>query len=261
MEGLMVLRIILILAIAWFGAVLWMWLRQEHYLFIPSHYDPLAEFERFRRDRTVNGVHLQGWFLDKGKDKTVFYMGGNAEDLTGHCDVFYESFDANVLMYNYRGYGQSEGKPGEKALVADAIALYDLFLEESGTPPENIFLMGRSIGTGVAVQLAAARPAAGVILVTPYESIEKIARYQYPWLPIKGMLRHTFHSINFVPQIQTPALVILADYDEVIPVESGQRLGEAWGGPKEIIGLPTGHNDIHDHPLYYETINRFINGN
>jgi uncharacterized protein len=256
--GSLIFRIVTVLVLAWGGAVLWMWIRQEHYLFLPNHYDPLPEFERFRYDRTVNGFHHQGWFLDKGADQTVIYHGGNAEDLAGHCETFWNGLDCNALFFNYRGYGQSEGEPGEEAMVSDAIALYDLFREESGTPPENLFLMGRSLGTGVAIQVAAARPAAGVILVTPYESIAAIARFQYPWLPIERILRHPFRAIDHAPTVDMPALVLLAEYDEVIPVESGRKLGEALGGPKEILTLPAGHDDIHHHPDYFKAINRFV---
>lgn len=257
---MIILRILLILVIAYAGAILWMWVRQEKYLFQPKHYDPLPKFEKYRYDRTINGVYHQGWYLDKGFDTTVIYYGGNAEDLAGHCEVFYDNFKANVLMMNYRGYGQSEGTPSEEAMVSDGIALYDLFREETGLPPEKNFLMGRSLGTGVAAQVAAARPAAGVILVTPYESIAAIARFQYPWLPIKGILRHPFRSIDYAPQIDTPVLVILAEHDEILPVESGRRLGEAWGGEKQILTLPAGHNDVHDHPDYFEAINAFVTG-
>lgn len=254
----MILHLVLLVVFLYGCAVFWMWLRQEHYLFVPKHYDVLPEFERFRWDRVINGVSHQGWFLNKGKEKTVIYHGGNAEDLAGHCEVMKDGLDANVLLVNYRGYGQSEGKPGEKELVADCIAIFDLFCKETKMEPLTVFLMGRSLGTGVAIQVAAARPAAGLILVTPYENIAAIARFQYPWLPLHRMLRHTFHAIDFAPKIQMPSLVILAESDEVIPIESGRRLGEALGGSKEIITLPTGHMDINEHSGYFEAINRFI---
>ncbi|MFA7257304.1 MAG: alpha/beta fold hydrolase [Kiritimatiellales bacterium] len=255
----MILRLLLLIVLLYVCAIVFMWIRQEHYLFLPKHYDVLPEFERFRWDRTINGVPHQGWFLDKGKTQTVIYHGGNAEDLAGHCEVMMDGIDANVLLVNYRGYGQSEGAPGEKEMVSDCIAIFDLFCAEKNITPSNIVLMGRSMGTGVAIQVAAAHPdAAGLILVTPYESIAAVARFQYPWLPIKQLMRHPFRAIDFAPQIKMPALVILSEFDEVIPVESGRRLGEALGGPKEIITLPMGHNDINEHPGYFATINRFL---
>ncbi|MCC7300515.1 MAG: alpha/beta hydrolase, partial [Verrucomicrobia bacterium] len=95
--------------------------------------------------------------------------------------------------------------------------------------------------------------------VTPYETIAAIARFKYPWLPIEKMLRHPFRSIDHAPRITMPALVLLAEFDEVIPVETGRRLGEALGGSKEIVALPMGHMNIHEHLRYFKTINGFIN--
>ena len=237
-----------------------MWRRQEKFLFQPKHYTPPPEFEHFCWDCTVNGVWHQGWFIDKGKANTIIYHGGNAEDLAGHLDVMFAGADANVLMINYRGYGMSAGAPGEKEMVADAIAIYDLFREKTGTPAENIFLMGRSLGTGVAIQVAAARAASGLILVTPYAKIEDAARFHYPFLPpMKFLLRHPFRSGDYAKTLKTPALILLAEHDESVPLSSGQRLAEIYAGEKEIITLPTGHMNIHEHPDYYKSINRFVN--
>jgi uncharacterized protein len=256
---MLILKILLTVVLLYAGAAVYMWIRQDHFLFLPNHWEPLPEFEKYRWDREVNGVKLQGWFLDKGAGTTVVFHGGNAQDLAGHCERIFAELDSNALLVNYRGYGQSEGTPGEKAMIADCIAVLDLFCREQKVPLSSIYLMGRSLGSGLSVQTAAARPdVAGVILVTPYESIAAIARYQYPWLPIGRMLRHPFRSIDYAPEMNVPALILLAEHDEVIPVESGRKLGEAWGGPKEIITLPAGHNDINEHPAYFETINRFV---
>ncbi len=257
--GLLLIRIPLLILIVWGGAVLWMWVKQESYLFLPNHWDPLPEFETYRWDRKINGVKLQGWFLDKGANRTVIYHGGNAEDLAGHCDVLFDGLHVNALLVNYRGYGKSEGVPGEKEMIADCIAVLDLFCKEQHTPLSSIYLMGRSLGSGVSVQVAATRPkVAGVILVTPYESIAAIAKFQYPWLPFGRLLRHPFRSIDHAPNIKIPALVLLAEFDEVIPVETGQKLGDAWGGEKEIVMITAGHNDLNEHPDYFEAINRFV---
>lgn len=257
--GWMILRIALLLVIAWGGAVVWMWVRQESYLFLPNHWEPWPEYEKFRWDREVNGVKLQGWFLDKDANKTVIYHGGNAEDLSGHCEVLFDGLEANTLLVNYRGYGASGGTPGQKEMIADCSAILDLFCKEKQVPHSSVFLMGRSLGSGVSVQVAAARPeVAGVILVTPFESIAAIAKFQYPWLPIERFLRHPFRSIDHAPNMQIPALILLAEFDEVIPVESGRKLGEAWGGKKEILTLPMGHNDINENPAYFEAINHFV---
>lgn len=254
-----ILRILLLLLIAYGGIIVWMWVKQESFLFFPNHDDVHLEFESYRWDQTVHGVDLQGWFLDKGTEKTVIYYGGNAEDLAGHCEVLFDGLNVNALLMNYRGYGQSKGSPGEKEMVADCIAMLDRFCEEKGVVPSSLYLMGRSLGTGVATQVAAARPdVAGVILVTPFESIAAIAKSQYPWLPIDKLLRHPFRSIDHAPNLKIPVLILLAGLDQVVPAESGQKLGDAWGGPKEILTLPRGHNDINQDPTYFEAINRFV---
>lgn len=256
---MMALRILLLVALAYGGAMALMWIRQEHYLFLPCRYDPPDGAERFAWNVDVNGVQLQGWFLDKGAARTVIYYGGNAEDVSGQIEPFFARLEANALLVNYRGYGASEGKPSEKNMVADALSVYDRFVAEKQIAPENIILMGRSLGSGVAVQVAAARPARGVVLVTPFESIAAIARFQYPWLITKGILRHPFRCVEIAPRIQTPLLTLLAQFDEVIPVSSGQRLTAAWGGPNEAVTLPSTHNEINEDPGYYDAINRFVN--
>lgn len=256
---MLIFRILLLIALAYGGAFVWMWWRQEHYLFLPCRYDPPEGAERFRWNPSVNGVQLQGWFLDKGAARTVIYYGGNAEDVSGHIEPFFARLEANALLVNYRGYGESEGKPGEQAMVADALAIYDRFIAEKQIAPESIILMGRSLGSGVAVQVAAARPARGTVLVTPFESVAAIARFQYPWLITKGILRHPFRSVDLAPGIRVPLLTLLAQFDEVIPVETGQRLTAAWGGPAETVTLPATHNEINDDPGYFDAINRFVN--
>ncbi|MBM4152174.1 MAG: alpha/beta hydrolase [Kiritimatiellaceae bacterium] len=259
--GQSILLYILLPSLTLYGTVVfWMWVKQERYIFRPKRYDIPPEFERFRWDRDIAGIRHQGWFIDKGKTNTVIYHGGNAEDLAGHCAVMMNGMDANILLVNYRGYGHSEGSPGEKAMVADSIALFDLFCSEKNSQPSTVFIMGRSLGSGIAVQVARARPqAAGLILVTPYESLTVLAKQRYPWLPVKLLLRHSFSAIEVAPHIQMPALVLLAELDEIIPVESGRKLSEHLSGEKKIIALPTGHYDIHEHPGYFGSINRFVN--
>ncbi|MFA5687958.1 MAG: alpha/beta fold hydrolase [Kiritimatiellales bacterium] len=255
----LIVRIIFICALLYAGILCWMWIRQEKFLFQPKHENPPAAFEHFRWDRTIDGFWHEGWFIDKKKPVTVIYHGGNAEDLANHVEIMFNGLDANVLMINYRGYGLSAGKPGEKVMVSDAIQLYDLFRAETGTPAEQLFLMGRSLGTGIAVQVAAARPSAGLILVTPYAKIEDAARFQYPFLPpLNLLLRHRFRSIDYVTTIQTPALILLAAHDEMIPLQSGETLAEIYAGTKKIITLPTGHMDIHEIPEYFAAMNKFI---
>ena len=159
------------------------------------------------------------------------------------------------LLTDYRGYGLSEGSPGEAALVADALAWYDKVVDRK----QRVFVFGRSLGSGVAVQLAAVRPVQGVILVTPYDSIAAVAKRHYWYLPVDLLLKHRFDSIARAPALKVPLLCLIAEEDAVIPPEHAERLYAAWGGPKQKLLLQAaGHNSIDAHPLFWPMIREFV---
>jgi uncharacterized protein len=166
---------------------------------------------------------------------------------------------ASWLLMDYRGYGQSAGAPSEAALVADAIALYDYALGLPGADPKRIYAFGRSLGSGVAVALAAARPLAGLVLATPYDSLASVAKRYYWYLPVDWMLKHRFDSIAHAPQLRTPLLCLVAERDEVIPAVHAERLFEAWGGAKRKVVLAgAGHNSSDAHPLFWPSVRAFL---
>ena len=164
----------------------------------------------------------------------------------------------SVLVVNYRGYGRSTGEPGQKALYDDGLAIYD-YAVGRGARPEHIVVMGRSLGSGVASMLAAARPVRAAILVTPFDSIAAVAAGKYPYLPVRLLLRHPFPSTDWAKQARVPALFLAAERDFVVPAAHARRLFEAWAGEKQMHVLPqTGHNDLDMHPDYYRLIDEFL---
>ncbi|HEX5130230.1 MAG TPA: alpha/beta fold hydrolase [Usitatibacter sp.] len=193
----------------------------------------------------------------------VIYFGGNAEEVTESAHAVPEAHgDRAVLLVNYRGYGKSAGTPGEKALVADAIEIYDWAAKRPDVDPGRIAVHGRSLGSGVAVQLAAARPVRCVVLTTPFSSALDVARSAYPWLPVALLMRHPFDSIAHAPSLKMPMLVLMGEEDRVIPIASSERLASAWGGPVERLRLPGfGHNDIGLDPRYNATVKAFLDRN
>src|SRR2546430_5548835 len=123
----------------------------------------------------------------------------------------------------------------------------------------KVFLFGRSLGSGVAVQLAAERPLAGVILVAPFDSLVEVAKRHYPYLPVDWMLKHRFDSIGRAPKIGVPLLCLVAAEDRIIPPEHSRRLYAAWGGPKQWIELQgAGHNSTDSAPAFWENIWKFL---
>jgi len=190
----------------------------------------------------------------------VIYFGGNAEEVSWLLDFAGRFAGWSLLLVNYRGYGESEGKPGERELFSDALALYDYAKQRGDIVPERIVAMGRSLGSGVAVHLAAHRLVRGVVLVSPYDSLVEVGRRHYPFLPVSLLLRHRFDSLAKVPQIETPLLCLVATEDRLIPAAHSRALFDAWRGAKTWQEIPLAdHDSISGEPEYWRSISGFLN--
>ncbi len=216
------------------------------------------------RFATFDGLTLRGWLAkpasaDAQRLPLVIYFGGNAEE-TSHLAALAGHFPGwSLLAVNYRGYGGNPGSPSERALYADALAAYDWAAGRPDVEPARIVVIGRSLGSGVAVYLAAERPLAGVVLVTPYDSLQAVAQRHYPYAPVSLLLRHRFDSIGRAPGISVPALMLAARRDDVVPVAHAQALFSKWAGPKTWREFAqAGHNDIDADPEYWKAIASFL---
>ena len=206
-------------------------------------------------------VRLHGWLAKAAATQTpaplLIYFGGNAEEVSWLASTAGQYAGWSLLMFNYRGYGRSEGKPGEAELFADALQIYNYAVKRTGAG--RVAVMGRSLGSGVAVYLAAQRTVAGVILVSPYDSIESVARGVYPYLPIRLMLKHRFDSLSRAPAIKAPLLCLVASADRVIPRPHSERLYAAWGGVKQWREIrPADHDSLAGEPDYWKAIAAFL---
>lgn len=179
----------------------------------------------------------------------LIYFGGNAEDVSRSLSGFSQAFPEHALyLMHYRGFGGSSGSPSEEAIARDALTLFD---KVYSTHP-NVAVVGRSLGSGVAVRLASQRPASRLILITPYNSLESLARRQFRWFPVKWLLQDRFDSWRYAAHITVPTLLIAASHDEVIPRSSTQQLYTHFApGVATLKVIPdTGHNSISDSPEY-----------
>lgn len=155
----------------------------------------------------------------------LIYFGGNGEDVSWNLAGLSEKFpDYAIYLMNYRGYGGSSGKPAEQVLHADALSLFDKVHAQH----PNITVVGRSLGSGVAVRLASTRPVARLVLITPYDSIENIAAQRLPYIPVRWLLKDKFESWRYAPAIAAPTEIIAAGSDEVIPLANTQALFHAF---------------------------------
>jgi len=253
------------------------YLLQDRLIFLPQPLGAARRAEIERRFPTVeekylvasDGTRLHAWIARPPGSVAapmVMYFGGNAEEVSWMLEAVGDprtSATPNVawVLVDYRGYGASEGAPSEAALLSDAARWYDYAVEMPDVDPTRVFAFGRSLGSGVAVQLAKARQLAGVILVTPYDSLAAVAKHYYPYLPVDWMLKHRFDSIAQAPQLTLPLLCVIAERDEVIPPEHAERLYAAWAGPKRRLGLGNaGHNNTDSAEHFWPAVRGFLGG-
>lgn len=186
---------------------------------------------------------------ERNGPKALLYFGGNAEDVSYSLPSLSNAFpDDAIYLLHYRGYGGSSGSPSEAALFADALALFDKVYAEH----KNIVVVGRSLGSGVAIHLASVRPVARLVLVTPYDSLLEIAARQFPYFPVRWLMLDKFESWRYAERITVPTLIVAAEQNEVIPRANTEALYKRFraGIASFKVVSGTGHNTISDNPEY-----------
>jgi len=203
-------------------------------------------------------IGLQGWNFNDGVHKpTIFYYGGNAEDISAAALQFATLTQFQSVFVNYRGYGLSTGTPSEKNLYQDALMIFDRINEDA--QPSQVFIIGRSLGTGIATYVASMRKVDGLVLVTPFDSLTSIGKDRHPFMPVSLMIRHHFDSLSRAGQLKMPTLVLLAESDAVVPRRNSSALMQALPHVTDTKTLPhTTHDNIIDSPDYLPAITAFL---
>lgn len=255
------------LLLAYVILCVFMYIKQDHFVFFQQGISDIQVQQLSEKSNvdeisitTEDGKTLHGWLLygaetDDKKDNLVIYFGGNAEEVSHQIEYFSQFQDWSFALINYRGYGKSEGKPGESYLLQDSVVIYDEIMEMFDAKDVNTVAMGRSIGTAVAVHLAQKREINGVILISPYDRLVDVAKDAYPFLPVEILARQRFNVIKKAPEIQVPAYSVIAKEDDIIRPERSHKLLEAWAGEvflTEIHG--EGHNTVIHNREYDEFI-------
>ena len=254
------------------GLSILLYFLQDRLIFFRQPLDPGRRdsvLQRFPNVEEVNlvaqdGTRLHG-FLSKPaavagtKFPLVIYFGGNAEEASWLLEEGERPQNWAWLAVNYRGYGWSEGSPGEQAMAADARRIYDWTQLRSDIEHSRIVAFGRSLGSGVAVRLASERPLAGVVLATPFDSLESVAKRHYPFAPVSLMLRHRFDSLALAPRVGVPMLCIVAERDSIVPAEHARRLFAAWQGDKRLVSIANAdHNDVSESAAFWRETGNFL---
>ncbi len=227
-----------------------MMLFEESLIFMPSKYPEgnwkppglALEDAWFEAD----GHKLHGWFVAAENPRaTVLIAHGNAGNVTHRAELLrhFRAMGASVLVFDYRGYGRSEGSPNEAGVLADARAARRWLAQRTAVDESEIVLCGESLGGGVQVDLAASDGARGLILISTFDSIVGVAAYHYPWIPVRLLMRTRLDSWAKIPAYHGPLLQIHGRADTIVPLKLAQRLFDAAGEPKELVSSRGDHND------------------
>jgi len=174
---------------------------------------------------SVDDVKLKISVRDVVGNNAILYFGGNAETVSNSLPKYAAAFpDHAIYMLHYRGFSGSTGAPSEAALHIDAEKLYEYVKAKHN----KITVIGRSLGSGIAIRLAATRPLNKLVLVTPYDSMLNMARLRFPYLPVSLLLKDHYESWRYAPQIIVPTIILTADKDQVIPIENSRKLFKSF---------------------------------
>lgn len=214
-------------SVLWLGMIAAVAAAQRKLVFNPTHIrevdKPRSTGHRTRNIvlRAADGTKLQGWLMkpaEPGPHPAVIYFGGRSEEVSWVVRDAGSMFPGMVVLaMNYRGYGDSHGEPAEHCLVEDGCRLYDWLAERADVDPARIAVVGRSLGSGVAVQVAKERPAHSIVLITPYDSILALAKRKFNLVPVEYVLQHRFESVKYAALLKAPTYVLRAEQDDVVP--------------------------------------------
>ena len=195
---------------------------------------------------TKDKITISGWYIPAENEKGVLlFCHGNAGNISHRLDSIkiFNSLNLSVLIFDYRGYGRSKGKPSESGTYLDAEAVWDYLVNVKQKPPERIIIFGRSLGGAVAAEIALRKNPAGLIIESSFTSVPDIGKKFYPLLPIKLISKFRYSTIDKIGLIKCPKLIIHSPEDEIIPFEQGKYLYERATPPKEFLEIRGRHNE------------------
>ncbi len=265
--GVRVWQVVRVGLIAYLLVVLGAMLLENRLIFFPFPY-PAGEWQpsglQFEDAwfQAADGTKLHGWYLPRPEAvAAVLFCHGNAGNITHRAHVLEaltRQVGVSVLIFDYRGYGRSEGRPSEQGVLADARAARDWLAKRENLSPNEIVLMGESIGGAIATIVAGADGAKALILESTFNNLPDVAAYHYPWLPVRWLMRSRFDAAAAIKHYHGPVMQVHGDADTIVPLQFGRRLFEAANEPKRFLLLPGhDHNDLM--PLkYYEALADFL---
>lgn len=213
--------------------------------------------------RSADGTMIHAWFIPgpEGAKRVALFCHGNGGNISHRLDTFRINHELGLatLIFDYRGYGRSEGQPSEEGLYADAEAAFQHLLSR-GYAEEDVVVWGRSLGGGVASWIASRHKVAALIMESTFTSITDMGARSYPWLPVRLLSRFRFPSLSRMSGLRCPVLVIHSREDKVVPWDMGQKLHAASPEPKAFVEIHGPHNDgfLQSRDKYMEGLRGFL---
>ncbi|WP_031387525.1 alpha/beta hydrolase [Desulfonatronum thiodismutans] len=268
------LTIAAILLLLYLGLAGWVFVRQDALVFLPTAEISLTpadagwEYDDLTLS-TSDGVNINAWFVPVEDARgVVLFCHGNAGNIGHRLDSIriFRDLGLSVLIFDYRGFGRSEGRPSESGTYLDAQAAWAFLVEEKGVEPERIIVFGRSLGGAVAGHLAAhagqEKPPGALILESTFTSLPDMAARLYPFLPVRWLAKYSYNTLGRLGDVHAPVLVVHSPEDEIIPYAHGQALYAAAPEPKMFLEISGGHNSgfLSSGAGYVEGLRSFLEG-
>ncbi len=213
---------------------------------------------------SADRVILHGWFIAGESSQVLLFFHGNAGNISHRLESIrqFHALGLSVLIIDYRGYGQSEGRTTEKGIYHDANAAWRYLLEERGFNAGDIVVFGRSLGASVAARLASQHQPLALIVESSFTSVPDIAQELYPWLPARWLSRLSHATRDYIRDVRCPLLVIHSRDDEIIPFHHGEAIYSSANKPKTLLTIHGTHNDafLRDEHTYMNGLRKFISG-
>jgi len=270
-----IFKIIAVLVACYAAFTAWVYFSQRGMLYFPVRTLAVTPAEAglvYKDVWLVNrlGTRIHAWWLPHENARfTLLFSHGNGGNVSHRLETFriFNELGVSVLIYDYSGYGQSEGEPGEEATRADARAAWNWLVEEQGIRPDSIILMGRSLGGAVTAGLAGdldkeGVSPAGLVMESTFTSVPDMGAYIYPWLPVRQLVRCQYNAVIDLSGVRLPVLFAHSRDDEIVPYALGRRLYESYPGPKVFFELAGDHNGGYRlmGQAYPDGLNRFLIG-
>ena len=266
----MLINLLVICIIFYSVLLLLVYLFQSYLVYFPVKqlvYTPKTALQLDYEEIIINTqdkIKIHGWFIPAKEAKgTILFCHGNAGNISHRLESIhiFNRLHLNTLIFDYQGYGQSEGKPSEKGTYKDAEAAWNYLCRVKNIKPENIIIFGRSLGASIATWLAKDKSPAAVILESSFTSIPDIGTKVYPFLPIRLVARFEYNTSSYVQKIKCNKLFIHSKNDEIIPFSMGEKNYELASEPKQFLTIYGSHNEgfIQSIDIYSERLLKFVN--